>query len=84
VLAALCLDLPLWPCFTTPPASRTPLSAPGNEVATRFGLLHAVGHLIELYRETFENDLFRYAFLQSQRRVAKEVVIKTPDAGLCF
>lgn len=42
-----------------PPASWAPLSAPGNEVAARFGLLHAARYLVELYRETFKSDLSR-------------------------
>jgi len=42
-----------------PPAPWAPLSAPGNEVAARFGLLHAARYLIELYRETSKSDLSR-------------------------
>jgi hypothetical protein len=42
-----------------PPASWAPHSAPGDEVAARFGLLHAARYLIELYRETFKSDLSR-------------------------
>jgi hypothetical protein len=42
-----------------PSASGCLFRPPANEVAARFGLLHAA-RLPELYRETFKNDLSRF------------------------